>query len=378
MMSEDEASAHGTIENPCFLFSRGNIDSDDDSITEQGVSQKDLAWRRDPEESFSDWTIRVIPKEENETDTDSTATTSSPSPTPSNSSLQSRDFPVHRVYLASGPRKSDYFKTLFSTEAATMEREEHRTELTLPNTACMAMEQFLDFVYGGRVFLTMNTDTVVALHYLADYLQVPPLQKITSKLIRCGMDGGNVDIYCREALKYGVEWVIEECIKVAARSPQMLLQEEKEAEVVVSPSVASLSSVSSCLSAATLVATEQAAQHVMAMLPPVKQVQLLQLALSRSLDELKLFKRVPSGWKENIMDVRATHLPTLVNSTMHYPLQGSGLEFQGRVCPLFYFDLPQSSRKVLELNLSKAGKDGKERTKRYLRSLPGGPDDQEE
>ncbi|KAG7349103.1 BTB/POZ domain containing protein [Nitzschia inconspicua] len=338
------------------------------SSEEEEHQQPDLAWRRDPEESYSDWTVRVIRKKEEGDKADSTtaisavstAVTTSPTTEDDNhrccvvgtnncstSHPRHHDYHVHRVYLASGPRKSEYFKTLFSTQAATMEQEHRMTELTLSETAYEAFDSFLDFVYGGEDALTMTTDSVVAIHYLADYLQVSPLLKITASFIRQDLKGSNVHIYCREALLYSVDWVVEHCIQEAAFSPQDLLTWPSTTGGEVEPALTlttSLSSMSSSFSptSSEVAAVDRAVQQVMAMLPLVKQVQLLQLALSKSLDELRRFKRVPSRWKENIKDVRATHLPTLVKETMHYPLQGSGLEFPGRVCPLFYFDQPQS------------------------------------
>jgi hypothetical protein len=323
------------------------FEANDDNLEEQQQDgspvKHDLAWARDPEESFSDWTIRVIRKAEEDTKDENDTVATSDAPAFPTTSSSCRDFRVHRVYLASGPRKSDYFKTLFFTQAATIERVNQTTELTLPETACSAFEQFLDFVYGGEECLTMNTTSVVALHYLADYLQVPPLHTLTYDYIQDHLMGSNVHIYCREGLLYGVEWVVEECIQVAAFSPKDLLPVLEEVQDAVLSPAASLSSTSfsptsAAASDSTTVTSERAVQQVMAMLPPTKQVRLLQLSLSKSLQELKQFKRVPSRWKENIKDVRATHMPTLINSSMHYPLQGSGLEFPGRVCPLFYFD----------------------------------------
>lgn len=307
-------------------------------------NQHHLAWRRDPQESYSDWKIRVVEqnssREEGEGEDDTSTTT-----TQRSSSLRSTLYHVHRVYLASGPRKSDYFKTLFSTQAATMEQEHQTTELLLPGTACDAFEPFLDFLCGiDEDQLTMSSDTAVALHYLADYLQVPPLQTVTANFIQADMVGTNIHTYCREGLKYGVDWVVEKCIQIAAWTPEALLAEESIDEIPLTPILSSSSSFSSSFQVIeeNYASSESAARQVMAMLPTDKQVELLRLSLSKSLGELKRFKRVPSLWKENIKDVRASHMPTLVHSTLHSPLQGSGLEFPGRTCPLFYFEQTQS------------------------------------
>ena len=101
------------------------------------------AWRRDPESSFSDWTIRVIQSidenDDGETSDDEIITEEAPLPykdpsddnavpnfpvTESQKTMEaasSRTYHVHRVFLASGPRKSEYFQALFSLDAITEE-----------------------------------------------------------------------------------------------------------------------------------------------------------------------------------------------------------------------------------------------------------------
>lgn len=320
-------------------------EDDDDDYNEYGQEERpppDTAWRRDPDQSFSDWKIRVICREKTDEDAavkegeedssvaaaaeeekkNSKSKTKQPPPPP-----PPKDYHVHRVFLASGPRKSEYFTTLFSTQAATMEQEQQMTVLTLPETACRAFDQFLDFVYGGKDALQMSSSTAVALHYLADYMQVEQLHEVTRQFIEVHLAERNVHVYCSQALYYNVDWLVEQCIQWAANSPQLLGGDIEAVDVSIPHHIPEPGT-----------APDRAAQQVLAMLPPAQQVKLLQQSLSYSLNELKRFKRVPAQWKEIIQDTRASHLPAVVNSIMHYPLQGSCLDFGGRNCPLFYFD----------------------------------------
>jgi hypothetical protein len=321
----------------------------------RNVDDNILAWRRDPEESFSDWTIEVVVDDTNNHDHDHdhddgggggddeyganrNEESSQREQQPSASSTRNI-YHVHRVYLASGPRKSEYFKTLFSTQVSTSERLSQTSKLVLPPTACDAFPLVLDYVYGDEEHLELTKGTVVALHYLADYLQVQTLVPITTSYIKASLTETNVHLFCREALLYKIDWVIKSCIHVAAYSPS-------ELTLPVAVVGATTKSTNNTMTngeesdhndATTLSCTSLSpAQQTMAMLPPQQQIELLQLSLAKAVNELKQFKRVPSRWNENINDARATHVPTLMR--MEYPMQGLTIPFPGRVCPIFYFD----------------------------------------
>ncbi|KAL3924127.1 MAG: hypothetical protein SGILL_001236 [Bacillariaceae sp.] len=234
----------------------------------------------------------------------------------------------------------EYFKTLFMTKAAHfVERDDQTTKLVLPESACRAFPAFLDFLYGGEDHLNMKDRTAAALYYLADYLQCHPLRNLTLCFIHKHIKASNVHIYCREGLQYGVDWIIEECVQLAAEFPESLMPSESMSP---SPSMEILSP-SSTTSSLDSSADEDKVRDVMAMLPPAQQVKLVQLSLGKMIQEQKQFKRVPSQWKDSITDDRATHLPVMTKATVHYAEQGSCLEFPGRTCPLFYFDRAQTT-----------------------------------
>jgi len=370
-----------------ITWSDENSNNDHSNNLEENAS----AWRHG---SFSDWTIKVVCLSEgNDTDVDSD---------------QYRNYHVHRVYLASGPRRSEYFQTLFSMMSSSSSRNNDDdndnnsknvtagyvieeitsriTKLPLPESAYRAFPRFLDYIYDGvfgvdeglrcddennddnlprSLFQDNNNDNdnvndnvknsdknqqcnvtsshcgkcpreAVAIAFLADYLRVPKLIPKTKLLVRSLLDDSNIHIVYQEALLYGIDWIIEDCIAITARSPRDLL----------SPSLLS-----------------SPAKLTMELMSPERQIQLLQLSLSHSLKELEQFKRVPSRWKDNIDDVVATHMPTLMinnnisnQSDIHdnrqhnnnhrtraylLPTQGCGLPFPGnKICPLFYFDQP--------------------------------------
>ena len=379
--------------------------SDTISIGRKEEEEEEIsAWRRDPESSFSDWTIRVIQSSDENSDSNtsrgngdgdsegdgnnddhavSIAVKSNQLDDVSSNSVGSNDgnkeatYHVHRVYLASGPRKSEYFQTLFSLATSTEESASRTTKLVFPESACLAFPQFLDYIYhggdDGDEMSAFNPQHLwdcpreaAALAFLADYLRVPKLISQTKVIVRNLLNDSNVHVVCREALLYGIDWIIEDCIISAARSPRDLLPSTADRTTIAPSSSSPISSNTSDTTSSRFVLP---ALQTMEMLPPERQIELLKLSLSHSLRELGRFKRVPSRWKDNIDDVVATHMPTLMmnnnndnqigtyNHHHHHhrhrtgdyllPAQGCGLPFpENKICPLFYFDrepLPQTS-----------------------------------
>lgn len=353
------------------------------------------AWRRDPSESFSDWTIRVVKI----TGTGTGTTGNSLSATPAaNRDKEVEDiYHVHRVYLASGPRCSDYFKTLFTTNFTSNESSSSTTRLELQETACKAFPALLDYIYTGHIYVggcgsstsgsgdnndstttaspanpsqnnnnktkpPMTEGEIVALLYLADYLQVSNLIPATTEFIQEELHPRNIHLFAKEALLYGIDWIVETCMTIAAASPKYLcskLQQQQPARTEnatndgdddTSPSriISSIAGTSSTNNNNNNRPTKSPAQQVLEMLPPAQQIELLQMSLKRSVDELNRFKRVPSRWKENIDEAAiATHMPQMAvgNADSEFfrqpyavSLAGCGLPFPNKVCPVFYFD----------------------------------------
>jgi hypothetical protein len=366
---------------------------------EEHEEQEVPVWRLDPESSFSDWTIRVIQSSdeninnsnddcERERNCNSSSSSSSSSndhqdvptntnPTPSNDhgplnsgvencgKLESV-YHVHRVYLASGSRKSEYFQTLFSLTTNTEETLSKTTELVLPESACTVFPRFLDYLYDlsphglhvddhmnlAAVHGDKNNDAcreIVALAFLADYLRVPKLMPLIKYWMEYFVDHWTIHTICHEALLYKIDWIIDDCINIAAQSPRDLLQPMMD----MTATAATISSISTPAFSSSKDSDEASSQSIppalqtLEMLPLEKKNELLKLSLSNSLGELGRFKRVPSRWKNNIDDLFATHVPKLMtrsrkdNHIEDYrnTKQGCGVPFsEDKICPLFYFD----------------------------------------
>lgn len=311
---------------------------------QQSQEEDTPAWRLDPKSSFSDWTIRVLKSDEDWANTNvgqgssldsNDNEQSSPSSSPKNPqtpyNAEEFVYNVHKVFLASGPRKSEYFQTLFSLSTNTQESLSETTTLVLPESACGAFPRFLDFVYGPEkakhkslaageeeeeedVYssliaagselslsecASLDSSVVynekafreeVGLAFLADYLRVPALVDHSFDRIAGLMNKSNVHVFCKEAQQvYSIDWVVDLCIKVAAQSPKDLL--------LASDPSAGLSRNNAHKSPSLFDAKERSALlvpnalKILWMLPQDRQVELLQTALSKTLQELETMRQ---------------------------------------------------------------------------------------
>lgn len=146
-------------------------DEDDDGELSEGA-RGELAWRLDQTESFSDWTIEV----------------SIEGRRGGGRGGSKKEYHVHRLRLATGVRKCDYFAALFSSTQF-KESEDRISKIKLPKDAADAFPAFLDFLYvplynGEDV---VNADNMRALRYLANYFLTPKLNEAVNDFIETDM-----------------------------------------------------------------------------------------------------------------------------------------------------------------------------------------------
>eukprot|EP00539_Tryblionella_compressa_P004247 CAMPEP_0178742800 /NCGR_PEP_ID=MMETSP0744-20121128/5869_1 /TAXON_ID=913974 /ORGANISM="Nitzschia punctata, Strain CCMP561" /LENGTH=185 /DNA_ID=CAMNT_0020395769 /DNA_START=150 /DNA_END=708 /DNA_ORIENTATION=+ len=124
----------------------------------------------------------------------------------------------------------------------------------LPEGACEAFPLFLNFIYSGGFAsddAVLDSDKVIALHHLSDRLLVPSLKEATMKKMKHDMKGPDDAVgYCMKALGYGgMEEILDYALKEVATLPYERFK------------------------------TDKTVQQLKDMLPPEKQVTLLEMAL---------------------------------------------------------------------------------------------------
>jgi hypothetical protein len=98
-----------------------------------------------------------------------------------------QEFCVHKIVLGVGPRKCQYFSTLFATVADVVEKQESTSRIGLTGPDAKAFPIMLDYCYSLTNVDDLPQDdviTVVALRNLASYFDCAALTKKTNDLVR--------------------------------------------------------------------------------------------------------------------------------------------------------------------------------------------------
>ena len=162
-------------------------------------SEKNVLWRLDPIESFSDWTIIVTLEDGSD----------------GNSTME-ETYHVHKNYLGAGANRSEYFHALFRTKNQVEELLTSVSKIRLQRSAAAAMKEMLDFVYTGDCHIC--TENAVALRFLAHYFGIPTLHSALKKFIKQDLfHAVTGESYLTEARAYHDKKMIDQVFSMYAR-----------------------------------------------------------------------------------------------------------------------------------------------------------------
>lgn len=133
-----------------------------------------LAWRMDPADSLSDWTIRVTNKDDN----------------------QIHNFHVHKNVLAAGKRKSEYFVNIFQRNSP---KTQFITDVGFSTAAIKAMPCLLDYMYSTKP-PRISSEWAMGLRFLAQFFGVKLLFKIVMEFIQKDLCMSTILPYCRDSI----------------------------------------------------------------------------------------------------------------------------------------------------------------------------------
>jgi len=142
---------------------KSNISDADDS--------ESPAWRLTPEESMSDWTLRVKNR-----DTGAVKT-----------------YHLHKNFLCVGKRRSEYCLQVLATASG----DPPLTEIILYDAAVHQIPNVLDYIYCKR--LRLHADTAVPLRFLAQFLGIKVLFKKVMDFIGTNLSLATITSYLRDA-----------------------------------------------------------------------------------------------------------------------------------------------------------------------------------
>ena len=207
---------------------------EDDWLDDLDDREEPLTWSLDEPSNFCDWTIEVhriqsmsspvVGEKKSFTRRPSNGLSPSPSTATSskvhgkerrNSSLQRRhsnsgdkinskplfqEYHVHKAILSVGPRRSEYFGTLFK-QSHLSEFENNTSRINLEDSAADAFPAILDYIYTEKN-IKFTTKNATAVRHLAHYFGIRALWKLASAFIRGDFSLETAAVYLTEAILY--------------------------------------------------------------------------------------------------------------------------------------------------------------------------------
>ena len=175
-------------------------------LSEEG--EEHLTWRLDKERSFSDWTIVVSSDD---------------------GSIDSIEYNVHRLILATGPRKSGYFESMLLSSGEFQEQGSSTSPIELPADVVLDFPSFLDYLYApiSEAKHVITPENVMQLRHLADYFLVPALSNAVIEFIKEDMNClERTEEYLRMAVEEGRDELVAHAAYVCIRNVRGVLKNQ--------------------------------------------------------------------------------------------------------------------------------------------------------
>jgi len=141
-------------------------------------NKKGYGWRLDPTQSFSDWEIKIVAE-----------------------SGDIKQYNVHRMALAAGPRKSEYFADLFGKQVNNFKNQ--RLRLEMPDESAKVFPVFLDFVYGENDLESVQEkEDAYAVYEQAEFFDTPLLKDAVANWCRKRLQWYNIPDFFPELERF--------------------------------------------------------------------------------------------------------------------------------------------------------------------------------
>lgn len=157
----------------------------DSSETE--LTRRLQGWRRDPDESYSDWELEII------------ASDAGGSGDNGSSEGVSAIYHVHKYFLACcGERKCKYFESMFRGGFTETTSTQQRCRILLPALAADVVPRMLDYAYFPVDPLKIDTQSATPLYFLSDYFGNESMQNEVIGFVEKDLSLENCSVYYRQ------------------------------------------------------------------------------------------------------------------------------------------------------------------------------------
>jgi hypothetical protein len=205
---------------------------DDDEWEDGDVEEEPLSWSLDDPSAFCDWTIEVThlhtghSREQQLGGSVASLNSSTVSFHRHGSrehhrsslsrigSLRVETYHVHKAILSVGPRRSEYFATLFK-QSQLSEHSTNTSHINLEESAAEAFPGVLDYIYSDKK-IKFTSKNATAVRHLAHYFGVRPLWKYASVFIKGDFGLETAATYLSEAILYHDEKLEQASIDILA------------------------------------------------------------------------------------------------------------------------------------------------------------------
>ena len=206
-----------------------NLDEDDD-YWEHDADDEDkeepLTWSMNDDDgcNFYDWTIevtRIVHDEDIEQQKDKRSSSSGNNKEKhggnkrsSNKKNEVERYHVHKAIISVGPRRSEYFATLFK-QSHLSEFATNTSHIQLEASSADSFPSLLDYIYTEKK-IKFTTKNATAIRHLASYFRMRPLWKQASAFIRDDFSLETAATYLSEAILYSDEKLEQASIDILA------------------------------------------------------------------------------------------------------------------------------------------------------------------
>jgi len=174
------------------------FDVDEDDWDDVSEKEEPLTWSLDEPGNLCDWTVEVT-------------------------RIQSPSFPtrplvqhyhVHKAILSAGPRRSEYFATLFKQSHLT-EFSTNSSRINMEDSAADVFPAILDYIYSDKN-VKFSTNNATAIRHLSHYFGIRSLWKLASVFIRGDFSLTTSPTYLTGAVLYHDEKLEQASIDILA------------------------------------------------------------------------------------------------------------------------------------------------------------------
>ncbi|KAL7541298.1 hypothetical protein ACHAXR_012041 [Thalassiosira sp. AJA248-18] len=199
---------------------------DEDEWDDDSVKEEPLTWSLDEPSNFCDWTIEVAriheggspmskcQGKEKHAHNKHSKERKGKEVSKAESNHHIKYYHVHKAVVSVGPRRSEYFATLFKQNHLS-EFATNTSHIKLEDSAADAFPAILDYIYTDKN-IKFNTKNATAIRHMAHYFGIRSLWKRASAYIRGDFSLETAAIYLHESILYHDEKLEHASIDILA------------------------------------------------------------------------------------------------------------------------------------------------------------------